>query len=295
MKTSKNNRTDYQEFLYSLFQKYEIEPDESWSNEVWKVIVNNRSTNKQNLANFYKELSDYNIKNPSDENWTHKIDEKLEKDEQEVKAEKVKEEEFIKCPFCSEDVKKNALKCEHCGDEFYDETEEVKLEEEPIADTKKEEEFKECPYCAEDIKIEAIFCKHCKSSLNEEKEKEKKNSKKKKKSEKVTKNYLWFLVIIGLLGGYWISVGTPDISLIINKSNRESSCLRVVKRERDRTVFLFNDSSIYMDDSWFAKGKLVVSLRQRSNNNKGYNSVLCIAHKNRSVTILPASQESNWR
>ena len=78
MKTSKNNRTDYQEFLYSLFQKYEIEPDESWSNEVWKVIVNNRSTNKQNLANFYKELSDYNIKNPSDENWTHVSHEELE-------------------------------------------------------------------------------------------------------------------------------------------------------------------------------------------------------------------------
>ena len=211
-------------------------------------------------------------------------------------AKKVKEEEFKQCPFCSEDVKKNAKKCEHCGDEFDDEIQEVKLEEEPITDDKKvEEEFKQCPFCAENIKIEAIFCKHCKSSLNEEKEKEKKNSKKKKKSEKVTKNYLWFLVIIGLLGGYWISVGTPDISLIINKSNRESSCLRVVKRERDRTVFLFNDSSIYMDDSWFAKGKLVVSLRQRNNNDNGYKSVLCIADKNRTFTILPASQESNWR
>ena len=96
MSKSSKNRTEYQEFLYSLFQKYEIEPDESWSNVTWKVIVDSRSTNKQNLANFYKELSDYNIKNPSDENWTHKIDEKLEKDGQEVKAEIVKEEKFEK-------------------------------------------------------------------------------------------------------------------------------------------------------------------------------------------------------
>ena len=96
MKESAKNRTEYQIFLHSLFVKYGIEsPDESWSNSVWKVIVNSRLSDFDR-ENFYKELSDYNIKNPSDENWTHKIDEKLEKDGQEVKAEIVKEEKFEK-------------------------------------------------------------------------------------------------------------------------------------------------------------------------------------------------------
>ena len=100
-------------------------------------------------------------------------------------AKKVKEEEFKQCPFCAENIKYAAMKCEHCGDEFYDETEEVKLEEEPIADAKKEDKevemsdeiqtndneedlLKECPYCAEDIKKKAIKCKHCGESLEEQ-------------------------------------------------------------------------------------------------------------------------------
>ena len=281
MKKSAKNRTEYQEFLYSLMEDYGIDkPKASWSNSEWKEVVNYR-LNNADIKSFHEQLTAFNIKTPTNEIWTHVSD-----DEEEERIADAKRAEEKRIADAKKVEEENALLIKELEKE----------EEKRIADAKKvEEEFKQCPFCAENIKIEAIFCKHCKSSFNEEKEKEKKNSKKKKKSEKVTKNYLWFLVIIGLLGGYWISLGKPDISLIINKSNRESSCLRVVKRERDRTVFLFNDSSIYMDDSWFAKGKLVVSLRQRSNNNKGYNSVLCIAHKNRSVTILPASQESNWR
>jgi len=78
MKESSKNRTEYQKFLYSLFVKYGIEsPDESWSNSVWKVIVNNRLSDFD-LQNFYKELSEFNIKNPSDENWTHVSHDELE-------------------------------------------------------------------------------------------------------------------------------------------------------------------------------------------------------------------------
>ena len=94
------------------------------------------------------------------------------------------EEEFKQCPFCSEDIKKNSMKCEHCGDEFYNETDEVdeiynafvkksgdeELEENKTHNsfTKKSstEELEEnktqiCFFCAEEIKIDAIVCKHC--------------------------------------------------------------------------------------------------------------------------------------
>ena len=68
MKKLESGRTEYQEFLYSLFIKYGIDsPDELWSNSVWKVIVDNRVSNYAR-ENFYKELSEFNIKNPSDEN-----------------------------------------------------------------------------------------------------------------------------------------------------------------------------------------------------------------------------------
>ena len=77
MKESGKNRTEYQVFLHSLFVKYSIEsPDESWSNSLWKVIVNSRLSDFDR-ENFYKELSEFNIKNPSDENWTHLSHEEL--------------------------------------------------------------------------------------------------------------------------------------------------------------------------------------------------------------------------
>jgi len=145
MKKLESGRTEYQEFLYSLFIKYGIDsPDESWSNSVWKVNVDNQ-INNLDRTKFYKELSAFNISTPSDEIWTHKNNEKLEKvNAENVKAAKVQAEKVKAAKVQAEKVKAAKVKAEK-----------VKAAKVKAA------EFKECPYCIEVIKIDAIVCKHC--------------------------------------------------------------------------------------------------------------------------------------
>jgi len=115
MKKIDSNRTEYQEFLYSLFQKYEIEPNESWSNLEWKSIVDSHLANKKDLTNFYNELSYYNNKNPSDQNWTHKINENSE--EEEVKKIDTRNIWEYTCVGCGET---NDVVCINCDRKLFE-------------------------------------------------------------------------------------------------------------------------------------------------------------------------------
>ena len=185
-----SGRTEYQEFLNSLFIKYGIHsPDLLWSNYEWKAVVDNQ-INNLDRAKFYKELSAFNISTPSDEIWTHKNNEKLEEIEERIAAAKKAEEEEERIAAAKkaeeeEEERIAAAKKAEEEEERIAAAKKVEEEEERIAAAKKEDKevemsdeiqtndneedlLKECPYCAEDIKKKAIKCKHCGESLEEQ-------------------------------------------------------------------------------------------------------------------------------
>lgn len=123
MRKTDSSRTEYQEFLYSLFQKYEIEPNESWSNLEWKSIVDSHLANKKkDLTNFYNELAYYNNKNPSDQNWTHKIYENSDEEGVETKNKNDKKIDTSNlweytCVGCGET---NDVVCSNCDRKLFE-------------------------------------------------------------------------------------------------------------------------------------------------------------------------------
>lgn len=60
------------------------------------------------------------------------------------------DDEPRECPFCKEEIKRDAVKCKHCGSAV-----------QPMMP----EHGGTCPFCKEAIQPGAIICKHCKSSL----------------------------------------------------------------------------------------------------------------------------------
>ena len=57
---------------------------------------------------------------------------------------------YKECPFCKNEIKKEATKCQYC--------EEILPKEKP--------EVKECPFCKNEIKYDAVKCQYCHKVLN---------------------------------------------------------------------------------------------------------------------------------
>lgn len=81
---------------------------------------------------------------------------------------------FKECPFCANEIKEKAIKCQYCW-EFLPE----EKKEEPKKKAKKE--TKDCPFCMNKIDVDATVCPFCDENLRENPAIEKASKKKAKK------------------------------------------------------------------------------------------------------------------
>lgn len=60
------------------------------------------------------------------------------------------------CPFCKNEIKKAAIKCQHCKKML------------PIEEKQNKSDVKVCPYCLNEVKVSAKKCPFCKELFNKE-------------------------------------------------------------------------------------------------------------------------------
>jgi len=101
-----------------------------------------------------------------------------------------------KCPYCAEEILKDAKKCKFCK-------EDINVSQVKKIKTPKKELLKKCPSCKEEIKQDANKCKHCgeiQDTLESKKQiQQQKRASAQEESRKGWLNWLLWVIFIGAL------------------------------------------------------------------------------------------------
>jgi hypothetical protein len=108
---------------------------------------------------------------------------------------------------------------------------------------------------------------------------------------KISKNYLWYLMVIILFGGFWFSKGTPSPALFFAGSSAKKECLKLANKNKGSMMILSN-ADIRANNTWLKDGKRVVQLLQE--NDDKIREIICI-YGNGMVQIPSMFEQNRWR
>jgi len=109
--------------------------------------------------------------------------------------------------------------------------------------------------------------------------------------EKITKNYLWYIIVLVVAAGYWIAKGTPNPILFFAGSSAKEECLNLANE--NKASLMLNTNEVTANDTWLKDGKRVVQLLQKDEDN-GVNQIMCI-YGNGMVQIPSFFEQGRWR